>query len=62
MGERLSQSIERFSLAFNVLFFHILVRFFLSLGHFQWDFLHKIEQIPPPPNNPCVMDGTKIQE
>ena len=33
MGERLSQSSERFS--FNVLFFHILVRFFLPLGHFQ---------------------------
>ena len=33
MGDRLSQSIERFS--FNVLFFHIYVRFFLPLGHFQ---------------------------
>ena len=54
MGERLSQSSERF--IFNVLFFHILVRFFLLLGHFQWDFLQRIEQIsqnlPPPKKNP----------
>ena len=43
---------ERFS--FNVLFLHILVRFFLLLGYFQWDFLQINEQLSQDPSPPVI--------